>query len=124
MDTGNARKGEVMKEPLFFDNVKIADSRGHFIRLPFMASFADLLQQFNSSFSKKGTFRGMHFQYPHWQGKLVTVLHGAIKAFILDLRTPSYEKVQCFKLSAGNSLWIPEKYAHGFYALEDSVICY
>jgi dTDP-4-dehydrorhamnose 3,5-epimerase len=83
----------------------------------------------NQSFSKEGVLRGLHFQAPpHEQGKLVRTLTGRIIDVAVDIRvgSPSYGKYVSEELSAedGKMLWVPPGFAHGFYALEDSVVHY
>ncbi|HEY0655096.1 MAG TPA: dTDP-4-dehydrorhamnose 3,5-epimerase [Chryseosolibacter sp.] len=85
--------------------------------------------QENTSFSKKGVIRGLHFQNePHAQGKLVTVLQGKVVDVVVDLRPGSktFCKVYYQELDAEkrNMLMVPEGFAHGFAALEDTVFFY
>lgn len=73
---------------------------------------------------KKGTVRGLHFQYPpHAEAKLVSCLKGEIFDVAVDLRraSPTFLHWHGEVLSAANrkSLFIPEGYAHGFQALSD-----
>ena len=68
------------------------DDRGSFIESYNANHFNDSLKinvnfvQDNLSISKKGVFRGLHFQHEFPQAKLVTVLSGEILDFIVDLR--------------------------------------
>ncbi|NBT59091.1 dTDP-4-dehydrorhamnose 3,5-epimerase, partial [bacterium] len=82
--------------------------------------------QDNVSFSKKGTLRGLHFQTPTPQGKLVTVLHGEVFDVAVDLRSdsPTFGKHLAFNLSDKNphQLWIPKGFAHGFLVLSDFAV--
>ena len=85
--------------------------------------------QDNHSFSKKGVLRGLHFQrFPQAQGKLVSVISGKIFDVAVDLRPESKHlgKWVYEYLSADNHkmLWIPEGFAHGFVAMEDSHVIY
>jgi dTDP-4-dehydrorhamnose 3,5-epimerase len=85
--------------------------------------------QENQSFSKKGVIRGLHFQRaPYAQAKLVTVLMGKVLDVVVDLRRESKtfkEVFYCILDSRKrNMLMIPEGFAHGFAALEDSVFFY
>lgn len=79
--------------------------------------------QDNWSRSKKGTLRGMHFQNPRAQGKLVSVTHGAVFDVAVDIRksSPTFGKWFGVELSEKNcrQFWIPPGFAHGFMALED-----
>lgn len=110
------------------------DSRGYFTETYKTSDFeskgiAGDFRQDNQSFSKKGVLRGLHFQrYPHAQGKLVRVVKGKIFDVGVDIRknSPNYGNYISAILSEENMemLWIPEGFAHGFLALEDSVVLY
>jgi dTDP-4-dehydrorhamnose 3,5-epimerase len=85
--------------------------------------------QENQSFSKKGVIRGLHFQLaPYAQGKLVTVIKGKVVDVAVDLRkgSPTFGKVYYCTLDAEkhNMLMVPEGFAHGFAALEESIFSY
>jgi dTDP-4-dehydrorhamnose 3,5-epimerase len=85
--------------------------------------------QENQSFSKKGVIRGLHFQHPPYaQAKLVTALTGKVLDVVVDLRPASQtfkQKYYCLlESSKRNMLLIPEGFAHGFAALEDSIFFY
>lgn len=80
--------------------------------------------QDNQSFSKRNVLRGLHYQIPYAQGKLVRVLSGEIFDVALDLRRKSKTFGHWFgvNLSAESklSLWIPSGLAHGFRVLSDT----
>jgi dTDP-4-dehydrorhamnose 3,5-epimerase len=85
--------------------------------------------QENMSFSKKGVIRGLHFQTaPFPQGKLVSVIQGRVLDVAVDLRMNSatFGKVYYCELDSDrhNMLMVPEGFAHGFAALEDSIFHY
>lgn len=85
--------------------------------------------QENQSFSKKNVVRGLHLQLePFSQAKLVTVISGAVIDVVVDLRKGSktFGKVYYCLLEGNkhNMLLIPNGFAHGFAALEDSVFFY
>jgi dTDP-4-dehydrorhamnose 3,5-epimerase len=85
--------------------------------------------QENQSFSKKGVIRGLHLQLPpHAQGKLVTVIQGKVLDIAVDLRIGSktFGKVYYCTLDGEkhNMLMVPEGFAHGFAALEDTIFQY
>lgn len=89
--------------------------------------FSTLFVQDNLSVSKKGVFRGLHYQVGNFsQAKLVRVLKGSVIDFIVDLREQSenYGKFEYFELNDRNkySLFIPPYFAHGFLSLEDDTI--
>jgi dTDP-4-dehydrorhamnose 3,5-epimerase len=79
--------------------------------------------QDNHSRSAKGVLRGLHFQNPMPQGKLVRVVHGAVWDVAVDLRqsSPTFTKWFGIELSAANKrmLWVPVGFAHGFLTLQD-----
>jgi dTDP-4-dehydrorhamnose 3,5-epimerase len=83
-------------------------------------------EQTNLSFSERGVLRGMHYQWPRAQGKLVTVLTGAVFDVALDIRagSPTFGHWFGAELSAANGqqLWIPEGFAHGFIVLSDGAL--
>jgi dTDP-4-dehydrorhamnose 3,5-epimerase len=110
------------------------DGRGYFTETYKRSDFersgikADFRQD-NQSSSTKGVMRGLHFQRdPYAQGKLVRVVKGSIFDVGVDLRKNSktFGKYISAVLSEENKemLWIPEGFAHGFLALEDSVVLY
>lgn len=85
--------------------------------------------QDNQSFSVKGVLRGLHFQKePFAQAKLVSVISGKVLDVAVDLRknSPTFGKHFSVVLDAEkrNMLLVPEGFAHGFVALEDSVFSY
>lgn len=102
---------------------KIHDQRGWF--LPAMGNDDPhpnwILQ--NISLSEPGVLRGMHYQYPHPQSKLLTVIEGTVQDIVADLRpdSPSFGKYSVYLLDADgeNQLHIPRGCAHGFLVTGD-----
>lgn len=82
--------------------------------------------QDNVSISRRGVLRGLHFQHPQPQGKLVTVLRGEIMDVAVDVRrgSPMFGHHVAVTLSNANDrqLWIPEGFAHGFMVLSDEAL--
>ncbi|WP_394001620.1 dTDP-4-dehydrorhamnose 3,5-epimerase [Luteimonas sp. WGS1318] len=82
--------------------------------------------QSNVSSSSKGVLRGLHFQWPRPQGKLVSVLVGEVHDVVVDLRrgSPTFGQWEKILLSAENNrqIWIPEGFAHGFSVLSESAL--
>lgn len=118
-----ALPGVLIIEPRVF-----GDARGFFMETWNVGSFAaaglDLtFVQDNHSRSQKGVLRGLHFQNPGPQGKLVRVTNGAVFDVAVDLRasSPTFGKWVGVELSAANKrmFWVPEGFAHGFLTLED-----
>ena len=91
------------------------------------AKWSHNLAQINRTFTKKkGTLRGLHFQFPpHAEDKIITCLRGKVLDLALDLRRGSPTFLHHFTLTldgAGNeSLLIPKGCAHGFQTLTDDV---
>lgn len=79
--------------------------------------------QDNLSFSSRGVLRGLHYQKPNSQGKLVTVIQGEVFDVAVDIRvgSPSFGQWVGVYLSGRNyqQLWIPPGFAHGFCVLSD-----
>ena len=76
------------------------------------------------SFSeKKHTFRGMHYQeQPFSQNKLIIVHQGSIVDLVIELGNKEIDDVLSFEISAGDAVFIPNNYAHGFISLTDNVL--
>lgn len=81
--------------------------------------------QDNHSHSGQWIVRGLHFQVPQPQGKLVRVSRGAVFDVVVDVRADSPTRGQWVgaELSDSNHhmLWVPEGFAHGFLTLTESV---
>ena len=114
--------------PLILEPRVFGDERGFFMESWNATSFAEIgldvtFVQDNHSRSQKGVLRGMHFQNPAPQGKLVRVVRGAVFDAIVDLRrsSPTFGQWTGVMLSAENKrmFWVPEGFAHGFLTLED-----
>jgi dTDP-4-dehydrorhamnose 3,5-epimerase len=106
------------------------DARGFFARAFCQHEFEahglkPVIAQGNIGFNRrKGTLRGMHFQYPPAaETKLVRCSRGAVHDVIVDLRpeSPTYLQHEIVELAADNhrGIYIPERFAHGYQALED-----
>ncbi len=115
----------VLVEPRVF-----ADERGRFLELWRREAFAGISSQpfvqDNLSVSRRGVVRGLHFQHPRAQGKLVGVLSGAAWDVAVDVRrgSPTHGQWVAEELTAesGRQLWIPAGFAHGFQALRDDTV--
>lgn len=105
-----------------------ADARGAFFESwnerDFRAAGIDArFVQENVSRSQRFVLRGLHYQLPHAQGKLVRVLAGEIFDVVVDLRrsSPGFGRSLALTLDAGRAqtLWVPPGFAHGFLALSN-----
>ena len=107
------------------------DSRGFFLEL-FQASryaehgIKDAFVQDNLSLSRRGVLRGLHFQNPSAQGKLVSVLSGEVFDVAVDVRrgSPTFGRWTSAILSEHNhhQLWVPTGFAHGFLVLSEQAL--
>lgn len=131
-------------ESLVFPEVKVIhfgffpDNRGYFTETFRRSQFLkEIIKDFeicqiNESFSKKGVFRGLHFQWNPYMGKLVRVISGHIIDFFLDIRkgSPTFGKIAGYELKSQSTtdhsrwIWIPVGFAHGFLSVENSTIEY
>lgn len=107
------------------------DNRGFFARAFCQREFEahglkSTIPQANLAFNhKKGTVRGMHFQFPPAaETKVVRCTRGGIVDIIVDLRpeSPTYLQNFAVELSADNhrAIYVPERFAHGYQVLEDN----
>ena len=83
-----------------------------------------VIAQANVAYNRvAGTLRGMHFQFPAPETKVVRCTRGAIVDIIVDLRpeSPSYLQHVSVRLDEenGRSLYVPERFAHGYQTLVD-----
>jgi dTDP-4-dehydrorhamnose 3,5-epimerase len=113
-------------EPLVF-----TDDRGFFLETYHKTKYRELgipveFVQDNLSFSRKGTLRGLHYQHPHGQAKLVQVLGGHVYDVTVDVRRGSknFGKWVGVHLSDENrrQIYVPEGFAHGFCVLSETVL--
>jgi dTDP-4-dehydrorhamnose 3,5-epimerase len=115
--------GCVIIEPRVF-----GDERGYFYEgwnQPRFAA-AGIPAQFvqsNVSQSVRGVLRGLHYQWPNPQGKLVSVLEGEVYDVAVDIRrgSPTFGRWTAAMLTADNKrhFWIPEGFAHGFAVVSE-----
>ena len=118
--------GVLIIEPKVFP-----DPRGFFMesynREKYIAAGIPLdFVQDNLSFSARGVLRGLHYQKPHAQGKLVYVLQGEVWDVAVDIRynSPHFGQWTAVSLSADNKrqFYIPPGFAHGFCVLSETAL--
>ena len=104
------------------------DDRGWFKEVWNAGRFAECglpgrVVQANESRSSAGVLRGLHYQFPRPQGKLVHVTEGRIWDVAVDIRSdsPTFGQWAGVELSAANhrQFWLPPGYAHGFCVLSE-----
>lgn len=106
------------------------DDRGHFLETwrasVYEAAGIGPFVQDNVSVSRQNVIRGLHFQQPGGQGKLVSTLRGRVFDVAVDVRkgSPSFGKWVGAELSSenGSQLYIPPGFAHGFVSLSDEAV--
>lgn len=116
----------VVIEPKIF-----GDARGYFFESWNLARYreaglpAEFVQD-NLSQSSRGVLRGLHFQEPKAQGKLVTVLSGEVFDVAVDIRvgSPRFGKIATVTLSGESKrqIYIPPGFAHGFCVLSETAL--
>ncbi len=118
--------GLLILEPKVF-----GDPRGYFMeswnrRRYEQAGLESEFVQDNFSFSQQGVLRGLHFQKPNPQGKLVSVLQGEVFDVAVDVRrsSPTFGKWHGVILSADNKrqFYLPPGFAHGFAVLSPAAL--
>lgn len=124
--TATELEGVVIVEPRVW-----RDGRGHFYEAYREAAYlratgARAFVQDNVSVSHRGVLRGLHLQNPRAQGKLVSVLHGAVWDVAVDVRvgSPTFGRWVGVALSADEprQLYVPEGFAHGFLVTSDTTV--
>ena len=115
--------GAVVIEPQVF-----GDTRGFFYESYNEAKYREIgidrrFVQSNVSRSARGVLRGLHYQWPNPQGKLVSVLEGEVYDVAVDIRhgSPTFGQSAGVMLTAENHrhFWIPEGFAHGFCVVSE-----
>lgn len=120
-----------LPEVLVIDPDVFGDARGFFMETWNEAKYRELgipglFVQDNISLSARGVLRGLHFQHPHGQGKLVYVLQGEVFDVAVDVRygSPTFGKWAATTLSADNKrqVYVPPGFAHGFCVLSENAL--
>jgi len=118
--------GLLIIEPRIF-----ADGRGFFFESYHKERYGQYgisneFVQDNLSYSVKNTLRGLHYQNPHVQAKLVQVLSGEVFDVAVDIRvgSPTFGQWEGVTLSSENKkqFYLPRGFAHGFCVLSDTAI--
>lgn len=118
--------GVFVLEPKVF-----TDDRGYFLetwnsKRYEQAGIPGPFVQDNISFSKKGILRGLHFQYPQSQGKLIQVLSGEVLDVVVDISvdSPTYGEWFDEVLSESNhrQMYVPPGFAHGYCVMSEMAL--
>ncbi len=120
-----------LPECLLIEPQVFADSRGSFFEQWNASRYRDAgidatFVQSNVSESAHGVLRGLHYQWPHPQGKLVSVIVGEVFDVAVDIRrgSPTFGHWAGAVLSAenGRQFWVPEGFAHGFVVTSERAV--
>ena len=121
-----------LSKPIVFKNIfNIFDDNRGFLSVLDIDKLIEKLPNTSFNFAyqllsfseKKHTFRGMHYQeQPFTQNKLIVVHQGSINDLVIELGNKEIDKVLSFEISAGDAIFIPNNYAHGFVSLTDNVV--
>ncbi len=127
-------KQTLIKTPLYgvsvIEPMVFSDPRGFFIETYNRRDFSEIgigseFVQDNHAMSSKGILRGLHYQYPEPQQKLMRVIRGEVFDVVVDIRekSPQFGKWFGILLSEENKkmLHVSEGFAHGYLALSDHV---
>lgn len=115
---------------LLFRPTAHGDARGFFMETFRANTYADAgltlpFVQDNHSRSRAGILRGLHYQWPHPQGKLISVARGSVFDVAVDIRrgSPHFGRWFGTVLSDQNhcQLWVPPGFAHGFCVMSEEV---
>ena len=124
--TKTSLPGVLLIEPKVFD-----DGRGFFMESFSVARYAEIgireaFVQDNVSRSGRGVLRGLHFQYPHTQSKLVWVLEGEVFDVAVDVRlgSPTFGRWcgECLSGANKRQFYIPAGFAHGFVVTSETAL--
>jgi len=124
--TASSLKGLLVVEPDTY-----GDRRGFFMETWHRERYrqhgitADFVQD-NLSFSSRSVLRGLHFQNPQGQGKLIYVIEGEVFDVAVDIRlgSPTYGQWEGYCLSGDNKkqLYVPDGFAHGFCVISETAL--
>ena len=118
--------GLIIIEPQVF-----GDERGYFLETYNEARYREAgiketFVQDNISFSRKGILRGLHYQKPMEQGKLVQVLQGEVYDVAVDVRfnSPTFGQWESIRLDSESKkqFYVPPGFAHGFVVTSEQAL--
>ena len=108
-----------LQKPYIFKKIKYFDNRGYFQEIFLEKEFKKKIKFTAIAFSKKNVIRGLHFQLKNMQTKIISVTSGKILDVAVNLkkRSKNFGKVYYFLLNEGDSVFIPNHFAHGYECL-------
>lgn len=120
-----------LREVLIVEPKVFGDARGFFVETwqherYLSHGIGPKFVQDNMSRSSRGVLRGLHYQWPNPQGKLVSVADGEVLDVAVDIRvgSPTFGRWTAVRLSAENKrqLFVPPGFAHGFTVLSETAL--
>ena len=117
----------MIKDPIIIKKKKYYDKRGFFQELYLLKEFNIKVVFSALSYSKKNVIRGLHFQTRNKQTKVIHVVRGNILDVVvnLDKKSKNFGKVRRYNLKVGDTLIVPNKYAHGYECIsKDCIVLY
>lgn len=128
------RRPDVLPEVLVVEPERYEDERGFFLETFQRSRYATIgineeFVQDNHSRSRRGVLRGLHFQHPAPQGKLMRVVRGRIFDVAVDIRQQSPTFGRWFGAYLDDiehcQIWVPPNFAHGFITMSETAdVCY
>ena len=111
-----------INKPFLLKKKRYFDKRGFFQELYLKKNFNTAANFTAIAYSKKNVIRGMHFQLKNKQTKIITVLSGKILDVSINLKKKSknFKKKYYFLMKDGDSVYIPNYFAHGYECLSKS----
>ena len=108
-----------LQKPYIFKKTKYFDNRGYFQEIFLEKELKKKIKFTAIAFSKKNVIRGLHFQLKNMQTKIITVTSGKILDVAVNLKrySKNFGKVYYFLLNEGDSVFIPNHFAHGYECL-------
>jgi dTDP-4-dehydrorhamnose 3,5-epimerase len=120
-----------LPDVLLLEPIVLGDARGHFFEAYHARRYAEAgitstWVQDNVSSSQRGVLRGLHYQHPYGQAKLIGVLEGEVFDVAVDIRrgSPTFGRWvgQCLSSANNRQLYIPAGFAHGFLVTSDRAL--
>ncbi len=116
----------MIKKPILIKKKKHVDKRGYFQEIYLYREFKINILFTAKAYSKKNVIRGLHFQTKDKQTKLIHVVKGKILDVVVDLKKNSnnFGKVYKYILNEGDTLIVPNTFAHGYECLSKNCIVF
>ena len=113
---------KIILKPYIFKKTRYFDGRGYFQEIFLEKELKKKIKFTATAYSKKNVIRGLHFQLKKKQTKIITVMSGKILDVVVNLKKGSrnFGKIYYFLLNEGDSVFIPNYFAHGYECLSKS----